>query len=174
VGKYLDIIDRAERTGRLTESAGPTTKTTLTTKGTQQDPFGRLSRLCRSSQHFQDAFAALERRRPDHIEPDRWQEVVEDGRRFLAQWGEQAAALGWSSTDLFGLHKPPTNPHSSYSRLSRYGCTGLCWLLRGCEVVALTECTATIRHPGGNITTYRRFNKPPLGPLGDSLDNFLD
>src|SRR5262249_18445946 len=26
-----------------------------------------------------------------------------------------------------------------------------------------TESTAAIRHPSGSITTYRRFNKPPLG-----------
>ena len=31
---------------------------------------------------------------------------------------------------------------------------------------------AAIRHPSGSITTYRRFNKPPLGPLGDRLDDF--
>jgi hypothetical protein len=39
--------------------------------------------------------------------------------------------------------------------------------------VALTETTATIRNPHtGAITTYRRFNKPALGPLGDCLDDF--
>jgi hypothetical protein len=27
----------------------------------------------------------------------------EGGRRFLAQWGEQAEALGWTARDLFGL-----------------------------------------------------------------------
>jgi hypothetical protein len=66
----------------------------------------------------------------------------------------------------------PQTPHASYRRLARYDCTGLCWLLRGCEVVALTESTAAIRHPGGSVTTYRRFNKPPLGPVGDNLDDF--
>jgi hypothetical protein len=38
--------------------------------------------------------------------------------------------------------------------------------------VALTEDTATIRNPAtGSLTTYRRFNKPALGPVGDSLDD---
>jgi hypothetical protein len=47
-------------------------------------------------------------------------------------------------------------PHPSYSRLSRYDETGLCWLLQGREVVALTEATATIRNPDtGAITMYR-------------------
>jgi hypothetical protein len=110
--------------------------------------------------------------RAQYVEPDRRRQAMHDGRQFLTQWGEQAVALGWSSRELFGLHKPPTNPHPSYSRLSRYDCTGLCWLLRGCEVVALTDSTAAIRHPCGSITTYRRFNKPALGPVGDSMDDF--
>jgi hypothetical protein len=45
-------------------------------------------------------------------------------------------------------------------------------LLRGCEVVALTDSTAAIRHPSGSITTYRRFNKPALGPPGYTHDDF--
>jgi len=97
--------------------------------------------------------------------------AIEDGRRFLATWGSQAEALGWTSADLFGLHTPPEQPHPSYSRLSRYDETGLVWLLLGREVVALTEATAAFENPTGSITTYRRFNKPALGPLGDSLDD---
>jgi hypothetical protein len=38
-------------------------------------------------------------------------------------------------------------------------------------VVALTEATAAIQGPTGAVTVYRRFNKPALGPLGDSLDD---
>jgi hypothetical protein len=97
---------------------------------------------------------------------------VEDGRRFLARWGDQAGALGWTAEDLFGLHTPPERPHPSYRRLSRYDETGLIWLLQGREVVALTEATAAIQNATGAITVYRRHNKPALGPLGDSLDDF--
>ena len=79
--------------------------------------------------------------------------------------------LGWTSADLFGLHAPPERPHPSYRRLSRYDATGLCWLLEGREVVALTEATAAIENPEtGNVTVYRRFNKPALGPPGDCLE----
>jgi hypothetical protein len=126
---------------------------------------------------------------PDLVSVDRWQQAVEDGRAFLAKWGEQAEALGWTARDLFGLHVPPEKPHPSYSRLSRYDETGLIWLLsggtaprggrstsgthRGREVIALTEATATIKNPAtGTITTYRRHNKPALGPEGDSMDDF--
>jgi hypothetical protein len=66
----------------------------------------------------------------------------------------------------------PEKPHLSYSRLSRYDATGLIWLLQEGPAVALTEATASIRNPKtGTITTYRRFNKPALGPVGDSLDD---
>ena len=100
-----------------------------------------------------------------------WRQAVEDGRRFLAQWGEQAESLGWTSRDLFGLAPVPNKPEPNFQRLSRYDLTGLIWLLHGDPVVALTATTAAIRHRSGNITTYRRFHKPAFGPLGDSLDD---
>jgi hypothetical protein len=122
---------------------------------------------------YDRVFAVLRKHCPAHIEPVRWRYVMEDGERFLDEWGDQAEALGWSARDLFGLHEVPTNPHPTYQRLSRYDCTGLIWLLQGCPVVALTEATAAIRMPTGSITTYRRHNKPAYGPLGDSLDDFV-
>jgi hypothetical protein len=116
-------------------------------------------------------FTALESGCPDLVPVDRWRAAVQDGQRFLTRWGDQAEALGWTARDLFGLDRPPEKPHPSYSRLSRYDETGLIWLLQGREVVALTDATAAIQSSTGAITTYRRFNKPALGPLGDSLDD---
>jgi hypothetical protein len=109
-----------------------------------------------SGKPFGRVFEALEARCPDHIEPGRWQRAVEDGRRFLARWGEQAAALGWTTQDLFGLHNVPDAPTPSYRRLSRYDETGLIWLLRGRPVVALTDSAAAIENRTGAITIYRR------------------
>jgi hypothetical protein len=110
---------------------------------------------------YRKVFTHLQLKPPALVPVQRWQQAVEDGKRFLAKWGEQAQALGWSSADLFGLHEIPTKPHPSYSRLSRYDCTGLIWLLEGRPVVALTETTATIRNSKtGNVTVYRRFDKP--------------
>ena len=131
-----------------------------------------ISQFASSQQRLSLILAALESRCPDHVPADHWQRCVEDGRRFLARWGEQAEALDWTARDLFGLHQPPTPPHPSYSRLSRYDETGLIWLLRGRPVVALTEATAAIQSSTGAITIYRRHNKPALGPPGDSLDDF--
>jgi len=126
----------------------------------RSDPLGRLDRT----------YSALAARSPEHVPADRWQQAVQDGRRFLAKWGEQAAALGWTPRDLFGLQKSPDQPHPSYRRLSRYDETGLIWLLQGRPVVALTAATAAIENPTGAITVYRRYDKPALGPVGDSLD----
>jgi hypothetical protein len=47
----------------------------------------------------------------------------------------------------------------------------LIWLLHGRQVVALTEDAADIETATGTVS-YRRYNKPALGPLGDSLDDF--
>jgi len=124
------------------------------------------------AQRYRRVFAVLQMKCPALVPVERWHLAVEDGRRLLATWGTQAEALGWSSADLFGLHTPPDKPHATYNRLSRYDCTGLCWLLQGRPVVALTTNTAAIENPDtGSITTYRKHNKPALGPLGDSLDD---
>jgi hypothetical protein len=159
MGRYLDILKRAE----------PYDKNDINDKSPSAAalviPFGRISRFGRT-------LSALEARCPEHVPVARWQQCVEDGKRFLAKWGEQAEALGCTARDLFGLHKPPDKPHATYNRLSRYDATGLCWLLQGRPVVALTETTATIKNPvTGNVTVYRKHNKPALGPLGDSLDD---
>ncbi len=126
---------------------------------------GLHSRLART-------LGVLESRCPDLIPIDRWHQGIEDSRRFLAKWGEQAGALGWTVRDLFGLASIPDKPHPSYWRLSRYDETGLIWLLRGRPVLALTEGKAAIESPTGSVTIYRRHDKPALGPLGDSLDDF--
>jgi hypothetical protein len=121
------------------------------------------------AQRYRKTFAALQMKPPALVSVERWQQAIEDGREFLAKWGEQAQALGWDSRDLFGLHAPPDKPYPSYSQLSRYDETGLVWLLQGREVVALTEAIAKIRNPDTDvITTYRRSDKPGYGPLGGS------
>ena len=151
MARYLDIIRRAER-----ERAGydQTTETT-------EAPLWSFQSFDRTvpepaSTPYVTALAALRERCPDHVEPDCWQRAVTEGERFLAQWGGQAQALGWTARDLFGLHTPSGEPALNYRRLSRYDETGLIWLLRGREIVALTEETATIRCLSGAVTVYRK------------------
>ena len=115
---------------------------------------------------------ALQVECPAYVEAKRWRQAVEDARRFVAEWGEQAAALGWRADDLFGLAPIPAIPQPSFQRLSRYDLTGLVWLLDGRRVIAMTDSAAVIETVSGGTLTYRRHNKPALGPLGDSLDHF--
>jgi hypothetical protein len=162
MGKYLDIVRRVVAKRNAYDQNDIDDK---------RKDFGRLGRLCRSSSPYEPGMVVLERRCPDHVEPDNWLQAVEDGRRFLGAWGEKAAVLGWTARDLFGLAPIPDKPHPSYRRLSRYDETGLIWLLRGRQVLALTEITAAVESPTGAVSVYRRHNKPALGPLGDSLDD---
>jgi hypothetical protein len=104
---------------------------------------------------YRPAFDALERRCPDRVDQDRWHQAVDDSRQFLGQWGGQAAKLGWSAQDLFGLHQPPEKPHPSYERLSRYDRLGLVWILLGRPVVILTAESAVIKTRTGTVT-YRQ------------------
>jgi hypothetical protein len=118
------------------------------------------------------ALAALRERCPERVEEHRWELAVMDAGSFVTRWGERAATLGWIANDLFGLAVIPERPTPNFQRLSRYDQTGLLWLLQGRKVVALTEKTAAIENPSGAITVYRRHNKPAIGPLGDSLEDF--
>jgi hypothetical protein len=154
MGRYLDLLNAAN-----------------CEKGELIGISSHNSQFAASQEPYGGVFRTLEARCPALVEPPRWQQAVEDGRRFLAQWGEQAEALGWSSRDLFGLHKPPDKPHPSYSRLSRYDAAGLLWLLQGRSITAMSSNTAAIVGPTGSVTKYRKDNKPALGPLGDSLDD---
>jgi hypothetical protein len=117
------------------------------------------------------AFGALERGCPAYIDVADWQQAIEDGHKFLARWGEQAEALGWTTPELFGLDAVPERPAATYRRLSRYDESGLIWLLRGKAVIGLTAGEAVIRVHSGATVSYRKLNKPALGPLGDSLDD---
>ena len=66
----------------------------------------------------------------------RWEQILDDGGRFADAWGKQAAALGWSPVDAFGVspYAPEVNP----------GASGLVLLLEGHSVIALDADTATI------------------------------
>ena len=165
MGKYLDMLQPLEtKPGR--EISEQSEKSPGQVR--LYNPPSTLFRLNRFFRTFQE----LERRCPDYVDRARWEGAVEDGRRFLAKWGDQAEAMGWTARDLFGLHKPAETPDQSYRRLSRYDETGLIWLLKGREVTAVTADTAAIRSSSGTVTVYRKHNKPALGPLGDSLDDF--
>jgi hypothetical protein len=167
------MVDAYMAAGKKSASRGPTTYD----RNDRNDQRGALRSFPsfrsfgRSPRELRLVLDVLDGRCPEHVEHDRWRRTVENGRRFLAVWGVQAQALGWTARDLFGLHPPPDTPTPNYRRLSRYDETGLIWLLHGRRVVALTATTAAIEGPSGNVTTYRKRNKPALGPIAGSLDD---
>jgi hypothetical protein len=120
---------------------------------------------------YASALAALRAHCPARVPEDRWHQAIVDAKAFTSEWGAQAQAFGWTKRELFGLPDVPDRPPPSYQRLSRYDQNGLVWLLRGRHVVELTKDKAVIETPTGTVV-YRRYNKPALGPLGDSLNDF--
>ena len=168
MGQYLDIVERVVR-----ERAGRQPASYDRNDINDQRPYDRNDQSPHGPEfgRFGRTLGALERRCPAHIDFADWQQAVEDGRVFVAKWGQQAEALGWTPNDVFGLHPVPDKPAANYRRLSRYDETGLIWLLRSRSVIALTETTAAIQGATA-VLTYRKLNKPALGPVGDSLDDF--
>ena len=105
-----EVIGQGDDTGSTTECFQPS----------ETEAAKKAKKAKKGSPSYDLSFSTLERRCPDFVEAERWQQAVEDGRRFLASWGGQAKALGWTAGELFGLHSPPVRPAVSYSRLSRY------------------------------------------------------
>jgi hypothetical protein len=153
MGKYLDIVRRAEELGSPSQSE-------TYDINDQNDKRGGFGRLCRFGRTFQE----LERRCPPYVQPADWLQAIEDGRKFLAE------TLGWTARDLFGLHAVPERPIASYRRLSRYDETGLIWLLQGRPVVALTETTAAIQGATSALT-YHKLNKPTSWSFAENFDD---
>ena len=93
--------------------------------------------------------AELERRScPDWLPADRWNNVLSDAEIFLTRWGSAAHSLGWTALDLFSVH--------SLAPGARVGWWGLLLLIRGGEVVVLTDSAATIRHLSNAVLTFKR------------------
>ena len=95
--------------------------------------------------------------------------AIEDGHRFVTQWGKQAEALGWAPADLFGFARareagtqlPTTSP------LRPDGLD----LERARPARDRADATAaTILAPSGASLMYHRYDKPAPGLIGDSTD----
>jgi hypothetical protein len=166
--RYLDVLDRvAEAYAKAKSARSAKSDCTTNSEAAQNSQNAQNSH----AQKLASVLVALESRCPDFVPVDRWQQAIVDGKTFLARWGDQAHALGWTAKDLFGLLTVPEHAKPSFNRLARYDETGLIWLLCGREVVALTDATAAIQNPTAAITVFRRFNKSALGPVGDCLDD---
>jgi hypothetical protein len=101
---------------------------------------------------WRDALASLD---PDDapacIRPDRWRRLLLDADAFLTDWGNQAAALGWSTIDLFGC-----SPGFA-RRLDR---DGLVTGLEGRVVTMMTDTHAMIDAGDGKLWRHERRDRP--------------
>ena len=107
------------------------------------------------------ALTALKSGCPQAVDYERWQRAIYDADAFLASWGEQAVALGWTARELLGLADVPDKPGPNYQRLSRYDQMGLVWMLQGRRVVAMTKDTAKIKTATGTVSFYRLRGEEP-------------
>jgi hypothetical protein len=97
-----------------------------------------------------EGFARLHPERPPGDVPlRRWQAFIDDVGRFLdSSWAEKASALGWGPLDLFGCDR-----EQAFARIDH---AGLCWLINGNKLVALSGSAAVIETRTGARQTYRR------------------
>jgi hypothetical protein len=154
-GDNVDNVDNVEAAGGRTADNVNKVNNVDVSKGQEEE--AAITPLVAS-------LAALERRCPDRIEAADWQHAVEDGRRFLIQWGEWATALGCFELDVFSLPPVPSYPHPNWRRLARVDQLGLVWLTRGRPVTSITAESATIAMPrGGSVAFYRLRARQP-GP----------
>jgi hypothetical protein len=80
-----------------------------------------------------------------------WRGLIGDAELFLPTWGRQAADLGWTTLDLFGVY--PRAP------AARFSCMGLLLLINVGRVIAITTESAVIEKQSGARLTYAR--RPP-------------
>jgi hypothetical protein len=92
-----------------------------------------------------EGFARLDLAKPlTGFDERRWRTLIDDGGRFLDRWGAEAARLGWSAEDVFGVH--PIAPGA------RYDAAGLVLLIDGGEVTDIDTRSASIRTKSSGAT----------------------
>ncbi len=85
---------------------------------------------------------------PASVRPPRWHRLQLDAAAFYETWAAQAAALGWSTYDVFGANR--TRP------IERVDMAGLVVLINGRGLAALTDTEAAISTRTSASLTYRQ------------------
>lgn len=98
--------------------------------------------------YWVDLVAGMTLRADNPFTADWLRHVVDDGSLFFELWGAEAARLGWTAMDLFGVH--PAAP------AARIDLLGMVPLLCGGAVRNLTAGAALIARPTNSMLTYRR------------------
>jgi hypothetical protein len=85
---------------------------------------------------------------PAEFSTETWWAVVDDGARFLDDWGRRASQLGWSALDVFGVFIQAPRMRSEMA--------GLLPVIAVGRVVAINSSSATIRSPSGDEVVWLR------------------
>lgn len=100
-----------------------------------------------------EAFASLDRAQPvAGYSLGQWRQLIDDGGRFLDEWGAEAARLGWRAVDVFGIVRSlgtDLRPRDEVGQRS-----GLVPLITGGRVTSIGPDRATITMPTGTASTY--------------------
>jgi hypothetical protein len=95
---------------------------------------------------------------PPDLAEARWRALASDTAIFLAgRFAAQAAALGWTTFDLWGCH--PRRP------LVRLDCRGALWGVALAEIVGGTATAIAIKTNTGSMLSIRRPQPAPGTPL---------
>jgi hypothetical protein len=86
-----------------------------------------------------------------------WLQILKDADRFCSSRLEEARSLGWSDTDLFGVH--PLAP------AARFDAMGLVLLIRGGDVLSLDCKHARLKTVGGSSLVFRKPRNPYAVPV---------
>jgi hypothetical protein len=89
--------------------------------------------------------------------PAAWWRLLLRATDGFGPWAGRAAALGWSTTDVFGVL--PVRP------LERVDGWGLVPAMGGKEIVALTDTGAWLRTRTGALQSFTRRDRPGAVPL---------
>ena len=93
---------------------------------------------------------------PDRVPAKAWAELVTNSVRFIGStFAARTAALGWTTTDLWGCH--------AMRPWQRIDYLGVLWLVHDGEFVAVTADTITIRTSTGPRLTSRRLRQALSG-----------
>lgn len=98
---------------------------------------------------WEEGFAALSTmNRPADISKARWFRVIHDAEYFIDQWAAQAARLGWSTLEVFGVNRIGTG--------HRFDGRGLLASLNGRQVISISRDSARVSTSHAGALVFRR------------------
>lgn len=109
---------------------------------------------------------------PQGFTDQQWQRLIDDGGAFLDRWGAEAARVGWSAIDAFGVL--PSPDMLNHRPLEVDQLPGLVPLIGGGEATAIDKDHVTIRRRSGAELVYLRRGREGAVALWELRDDHAD